>query len=502
VSAIAPQPAKLLAKAVLSLYPRSVRACRSACFRVLFIALPVLTAAGCAPRDAGFSTVKTDVHARIGHTPRYRDVEGDEDADTTRQIQTWLATPLDADRAVQIALLRNPRLQAAFSRLGVARAGLLGASLLPNPELEVELEFPQGDGSLHWTFAATESLTGLIALPLRRAQASADLARSQVQAAADALDVAYQTRRAFYACQAAEQELAIVRDVVTVASLTSELLKRLHDAGNVTELDVAEARAFEENARLVEATAEQLALDARAALWQWLGGPRTPAELRVGEHLPEIPAELPALASLESHAVARSLDLRRLDAERDFLERSASAAQLQGVLPELRAGVVAERDHGEWEVGPMAAVALPLFNQGQARVAASEAAQRGVYYERQARVLSIRSAAHTLRGRLERAAERVRRYASELLPLRHSIVDQTLRQYNAMQIGVRELLFARTQELDASRAYIAAQRSYWLLRADLDQLLAGRLMDDGRATGETIGSVTPPASGGAIQGDH
>jgi cobalt-zinc-cadmium efflux system outer membrane protein len=487
-----------LAKDSHVLYPRSVRVGRS----VLFWLISLTLAAGCAPRDAGFSTVKRDVHDRIGHAPRYRDVEGDEDAATTRQVQSWLAQPLDADRAVQIALLRNPRLQAAFSRLGVARAGLVGAVLLPNPELEVELGIPQDGGSLHWTFAATESLSGLIALPLRRAQASSELARAQGQAAADALDVAYQTRRAFYACQAAEQELVVVRDVITIAALTSELLTRLREAGNVTELDLTEARAFEQNARLVEANAEQLALETRAVLWQWLGGPRTPAELKVSQHLPDVPSELPSLASLERRAIARSLDLRRLDAEEAFLERSASVAQLQGVLPELRAGIVVERDQGEWEVGPTAAVALPLFNQGQARIAAGEAAERGIFYERQALVLSIRSTAHTLRGRLERASDRVHRYAEQLLPMRHSIVDQTLRQYNAMQIGVRELLVARTQELDAKREYVAALRGYWQLRADLDQLLAGRLMDDGRTAVDATSSAAPLPSGAAVQGAH
>jgi outer membrane protein, heavy metal efflux system len=496
---------KALANAAVVLYPRSVRVRRSPMFSALRWVLPCGVAAGCAPHDAGFSTVKKEVHDRVGHAPQYRDVEGDEDADTTRRVQTWLASPLDADHAVQIALLRNPRLQAAFSRLGVARAGLLGASLLPNPELEGEVGIPQDGGSPHWTFYATESLSGLIALPLRRAQASSDLVRAQVQAASDALDVAYQARRAFYLCQAAQQELLVIRETVAVAALTSELLTRLREAGNVTELDVTEARAFEENARLVEAAAEQAALETRAVLWQWLGGPRTPADLQVAERLPEIPAELPALASLEQRAVARSLDLRRLDADRDFLEHSASAAQLQGLLPELRAGVVLERDKGAWEVGPTAALSLPIFNQGQARVAASEAAQRGVYYERQARVLSIRSLAHTLRGRLERAADRVHRYAGELLPMRHSIVEQTLRQYNAMQLGVRELLFARTQELDANRAYVAALRTYWLLRADLDQLLAGRLMDDGRVAVDATSPVGPTmtgATGATGQGDH
>jgi outer membrane protein, heavy metal efflux system len=463
----------------------------------------VLVAWGCAPRDAGFSTVKTDVRERIGHEARYRDVEGAEDEATSKRVKEWLQKPLDAEAAVQIALLRNPRLQAAFSRLGIARAGLLGASLLPNPELHAEFGVPEDGGSLHMSFAATESLTGLIALPLRRAAASAVLERAQLRAAADTLDVAYRARRAFYVCQAAQQELGFVQGVVTAAGLTRELLMRLHAVGNVTDLELNEGRAFEQNSQLLLEAAELGALEARASLWQWLGGPLTPAALQVAPELPEVPAELPPLASLEQRALASSLDLRGLDADKLGWERRATAARVEGVLPEIRAGIHAERDHGEWELGPAASLSLPLFDQGQAAVGAADAAQRGLYYERQAQVLAIRAATHALHAQLSAAAERVRRYERELLPLRRSIVEHTLLQYNAMQIGVQQLLLARSAELAAHRAYVAALRGYWLLRADLDQLLAGRLMDgiqDSRDAMQDPGSGMPETPAG--QGGH
>lgn len=461
----------------------------------------MLVAVGCAPRDAGFSTVKTDVRERIGHEPRYLDVEGAEDEATTKRVNAWLQKPLDAEAAVQIALLRNPRLQAAFTRLGIARAGLLGASLPPNPELHAEFGFPEGDGSLHMSFAATESLSGLIALPLRRAAASAELERAQLRAAADTLDVAYQARRAFYVCQAAQQELGFVQEVVTAAGLLRELLSRLHEAGNVTELELTESRAFEQNAQLLLEAAELTALETRASLWQWLGGPLTPGALQIAAHLPEVPGELPALSGLEQRALDRSLDLRSLDAEKLGWERRATAARVSGLLPEIRAGVHAEREHGEWELGPAASLALPLFDQGQALVGSAEAAQRGIEHERQAQVLGIRAAVHALHAQLSAAAERVRRFERELLPLRRSIVDQTLRQYNAMQIGVQQLLLSRSAELEAHRAYVAALRGYWLLRTDLDQLLAGRLIDgqhDSRAAMQQPGM---PAAA-AEQGGH
>ena len=46
-------------------------------------------------------------------------------------------------------------------------------------------------------------------------------------------------------CQAAQQELNVVRDTVAVAALTSELLMRLREAGNVTELDVTLAKLMD-----------------------------------------------------------------------------------------------------------------------------------------------------------------------------------------------------------------------------------------------------------------
>lgn len=457
---------------------------------------------GCAPRDAGFSSVKTTVHERIGHSPRFRDVEGEEDAETTRKVRELLARPLDAEGAVQIAMLRNPELQAAFTKLGVARATLLGASKPPNIELHGSLAFPEGGGSPHLEFEATESLTGLIAWPLRHAEGSAVLVSAQLSAASDALDIAYQTRQAYYECQAAEQEAAIVRDVAATAALTAELLSRLHSAGNVTDLELAETRAFEQHSLLIVAEAEQAVIDRRATLWRWLGGPGRPTALKIAPNLPGPDAELPALAELEQRALDRSLDLRRLRAEHERLDKRQSVASLVGLLPDVRAGVHFERDHDEWAIGPSAALSLPLFDQGQAAVDAAEAEQRGLAYERAAHALRVRAATLSLHSRLEIAHGRVQRYVQQLLPLRSQIVQQSLLQYNAMQIGVAQLLVARRSELEENRAYVGALRSYWLLRSELDQLLAGRLMDGMSGPGHSGRSGAAPSMPAGDPGGH
>ena len=84
-----------------------------------------------------------------------------------------------------------------------------------------------------------------------------------------------------------------------------------------------------------------------------------------------------------------------------------------------------------------------------------------------------------------------------MLPLRERIVRETQLHYNAMQVGVFELLRAREQQIQAAIAYVDALLDYWLARTDLEQLMSGRVpsgesVTTGRrerpqATGENAG---------------
>lgn len=55
----------------------------------------------------------------------------------------------------------------------------------------------------------------------------------------------------------------------------------------------------------------------------------------------------------------------------------------------------------------------------------------------------MRSHARELRNRLLSAHARVRSYESTLVPAQRTVMEQTLLQYNAMQLSVFELLAAR-----------------------------------------------------------
>jgi hypothetical protein len=67
--------------------------------------------------------------------------------------------------------------------------------------------------------------------------------------------------------------------------------------------------------------------------------------------------------------------------------------------------------------------------------------------------------------------------------------DQEVRallQYNAMQLGVFDLLRAREQQIQAAAAYIETLLDYWLARTNLGHILSGRL-PNGHGHGENGG---------------
>jgi hypothetical protein len=77
-----------------------------------------------------------------------------------------------------------------------------------------------------------------------------------------------------------------------------------------------------------------------------------------------------------------------------------------------------------------------------------------------------------------------------MLPLRREITEGFQRQNNAMLEGAFALLAAKREEVEAGRAYIEATRDYWVARARLEAIMAGRMVDGGAAGASSGGNVT------------
>lgn len=439
---------------------------------VPLLALAVL--AGCVAQDAGYGELRSLVQERARADVRSWHLEENQ-GEMARRVRDLLARPLGPEQAVQIAMLNSADLQAALADIGVARAALLEASLPANPEVEARVGFVEHHET-ELGFVATESLSRLMFLPLRRGVADAELSAAKFRVAGAALALAYEVRVAFYEYQAAEQTAELTRTVLEATGASYELAQRLHEAGNITDLDLANERVFHEEARFRVADAEIAALARREALNRLLGLSGAAIEWRAQPRLADPPEEDPEEASIERRAIERSLELRELEQRHVASARRANLARAEGLLPDLRAGAAFEREDAGWEIGPVVGMEVPLFDQGQGRVGAARAEMLRVEDEYTAHAVRVRSAVRITHAELVTAARRARYYQDVLLPLRRQVVEETQRQYNAMQVGAFQLIAARQAEVESGRDYVAALGGYWRVRAALDQILAGRLV--------------------------
>jgi outer membrane protein TolC len=191
--------------------------------------------------------------------------------------------------------------------------------------------------------------------------------------------------------------------------------------------------------------------------------------------LPELPGEEISAEGLERRAVERSLELAASRAAIDSAARQAGMTRPLGVLSELELGVSAEREEGDWGVGPAVALPIPIFSQGQPAVAAAAARARQAMNDHQALAVWVRSAARAGYARLITARRRAEYFQKVVLPLRRQVTEHIQRRHNAMLVGAFELLSAKREEIEAGRAYIEALRDYWVARARMEGIMAGVL---------------------------
>lgn len=445
--------------------------------RILALTLTTLALAGCAAVtvDAGSTrdAVSGIVKDRGGREPAVHD-----DPSAADRVRSLLADGLTAEKSAEITLLQNRNLRALYTDLDVAESDLVQASLLHNPVFDAVLGFPVGGGEpVDFTFGVAMDVVDLLYVPLRKRVATARLEEAKLRVAAEVLEFAWRAETAFYRHQADAQMLEMRRQVAQSASASSELTRRMREAGNARELDLSSEQALAEEAKLDLRSAEIAEHQSREQLNELMGlwGEEATTWRVAAPRLPDPPAEALDTTRLESRAIERSLDLAAAERLVAAAGESLGLDRASALFPEVDVGGSGDRDGGTYESGPKLVLPIPLFDRGQARVfrARAELARaRELHY---ALAIRVRAVTRSTRDRLVGERDRAVHYRQVLLPLRDRVVRDTQLQYNAMQLGPLELLRAKELQIETATRYIGALREYWMARADLGLVLAGRL---------------------------
>jgi cobalt-zinc-cadmium efflux system outer membrane protein len=454
-------------------------------------ALPCLAlACACASTDPG--PAFEDVRALLGE----RGVENVHwnrgtaaDAEVAESVGAMLQEELTVDAAVQIALLENASLQATYEELGIAQADLVQAGLLANPIFHGEIRFP-GRPSEPLELDISQDFLSIFLMPLRKRVAASELEAAKLRVANAVLEHTARTRAAFYALQAAQQMLEMRSDVSLATEASAEAAERFHDAGNITDLELASEKAIASQAMLELSIAEGEVYDAREELVARMGLWGADAMIRVGSRLPELPETETSPEDLESLALSRRLDLLAARADVETTAQSLGIARYAMLLPEVGVTAHLEREpDGTTTTGPSLDIPIPLFDQGQAARARGWAILRQSEARYIALAVEIRSEVRRARNRMLSSRSRAEYYRAVLLPLHETIVEETQLEYNAMLTGVFQLLQSKQAAIETGRTYIEALREYWLSRTELEHAVGGPLgdaLDERRSDAETV----------------
>jgi outer membrane protein TolC len=298
------------------------------------------------------------------------------------------------------------------------------------------------------------------------------------------VSLGYRVRASFYRLEAAQQRLAITQRGLDVLAVRHDAARALVQAGNVPELDVATEEVAYERARIGVAQRELEVATERENLQRLLGLHGTATAWRVRGELQPV-TEAPALGSdLERRALRANLLLLERRQRLEALARRAGWTRAAGWIPDISVdvhGLHGDPDENpvsesgsDWRFGAGVSLEIPLFDRRQGTAASLEAEFDALLETYYATAVEVRSAAREVQNRVSSSHARARQYQGVILPAQRRVTDQTLLQYNAMQLGLPQLLEARQHELEVELDYVGTLREYWTAMAELRALLAGQ----------------------------
>jgi outer membrane protein TolC len=439
----------------------------------LAIVLSALVLTGCATfsKDGGLDAVSAITTERTGH-PVQREKSADDAAATQATIRQLLADPLTPDSAVRIALANNKGLQAAFAELGIAEARLVQAGRMRNPGYSFGRL--RGGDEVEIDRSIMFDLVGLLTLPLRSSIEGGRFEQARLQAAALAVGLAADTRRAYFTAVAAQQGALYAQQVASAAEAGAELALRLARVGNWSKLDQAREQVFHADATTQLARTRHNATAAREQLSRLLGLWGADLGYTLPERLPDLPAQPQEAINSEAQAMSQRLDVQVARRDAEATARSLGLTRATGFINVFDAGYANKSTTGKpRENGYEIALELPIFDWGGARVARAEASYMQSVYMTADIAVRARSEVREAYSAYRTSYDVARHYRDEVIPLRKRISDEVLLRYNGMLASVFELLSDARDQVASVNSAIEAQRDFWIADTSLQAAING-----------------------------
>jgi outer membrane protein TolC len=464
------------------------------------LALAALGLSGCATfsPDSGMTAVSDLTSQTINKDVAF--VRTPEGADAVNDsVRRLLSRALSAEAAVQIALLNNKGLQAAYNELALAEADLVQESLPPNPVFSV-LRIA-GNGASEVERQVVGDILALATLPFRSDIARDRFRQAQLRAAFATLRLAADVRRTYIRAVAANEIVVLLTDAKSTADSTAQLAVKLGETGSINRLDQAREQVFYAETTADLATARQSVTSAREKLARLMGLWDCGLDFRLPNQLPTLPRRPLALPSIEADAVSHRIDLQIARLELTALAKSLSLTEATRFVTLLDLAGISRRTQDPEgapfrERGFGVQLQIPIFDGGEVRVRQAVETYNLAFNRLTERAVNVRSGARDAYRVYRSTYDIASHYQREILPLRKIITEEMRLRFSSMQVDIFALLAEARQRLASLRGAIDAKQKFFLAQAELQTAVNG---GGSPATGNedtTTVAAAAPADGG------
>ncbi|MBI4777200.1 MAG: TolC family protein [Deltaproteobacteria bacterium] len=364
---------------------------------------------------------------------------------------------LNLHQALALSLAWNHEIAASFGEVRAREARTLQSSLLPNPEIDLQME-NVGGGDGNGGVGAVETtleLSQRIELGDKRSK------RSQVAAfdrnlagwdyEAKRLDISASTTIAFLDVLAAQEQLRIAEETLRLSEQVFNTVAERVRAGKVSPLEETRASVTLSIGRIKMDTSERNLKAARkrlASRWSSTSPRFTRAEGNF-DTLGPIPSEESVTGQ-----TARNPEIARWD---DEIQRRRAALSLEKArrIPDLTVsgGVRRFEETDDHAAVFGVSIPVPFFDRNQGGILEAESMLAKAEEERQLAEVAVRT-------ELAETYEALSSSYAQALAMKNEVLPATQTAFDAANEGYREGKFGFLQVLDAQRTLFEAKGEY------------------------------------------
>ncbi len=384
---------------------------------------------------------------------------------------------IDMNQALALALMHNPDLAGFAHQVRSAEGRALQAGMVPNPEVEIEMEEISDagfdDAVASFLLSQPIELGGKRKKRVQLAHLEAAAARWEYEMTR--LDVAASTKKAFTEVIAAQEKVTLALEMILLSEQMVETVSERIDAGRDSPIEEARALTSLASAQIERRKAESDLVTAREHLSSLWGNSAPVFENAQGDL--SLFKPVPPFGELSTR-VRQNPDIARWDT---IIEQSKYTVSLEKAMriPDLALSAGLEYSNGERETTYRLGLALPLplFDRNQGGLLEAQSNLLKAEQERDAAAVGVLAV-------LTEAYQVLVSSHDEAVTLQGQVLPAAERALEGSREGFRRGKYSHLEVIDAQRTlfelkwqYVDALVRYHLARADIERLIAQSLDD-------------------------